>query len=146
MPGTTKNPTVRAAVFVIFAGPNPPAGPLLQAHTDPAGPLAEIVKTPMMRFAEVREYVLAALADPGEMEKSETTGGDAKVKCRVGDFYASQLAQWKGLPAIEFTWPKAQRDTALAECMRVVREPGTLFDGDPPGRQAGAWATPGEEN
>ncbi len=134
-----KNPTVKAAVFVIFAGPNPPTGPLLQTHIDPAGPLSEIVKTPMLRFAEVRDYALAALNDPAEM-------GGENPKTRVCDFYATQLAKWKGMPAMELTWPQEQRDAALIECVRVMKDPGAFFDENSPPKQPGGWPSEDEVN
>ena len=127
-----KNPTVKAAVFVIFAGPHPQVGPLMQAHTDPSGPLAEIVKTPMLRFAEVREYALAALNDPAEMAV-------AKVKVRTCDFYAAQLAQWSGMPALELAWRQQQRDAALVKIIQLVKEPGNFFDESPPPKPPDDW-------
>ena len=161
-----QNPTVKAAVFVIFAGPNPPAGPLLQAHEKSDGPLAEIVKTPMLRFPEVRTYVLAALADRAAMGEAEVSaaGGrtigssfakgppplpgaaiDTKVQYRVCDFYVWQLSRWVGLPAIELTWPEEKRDAAVAGCVRLLKEPGDLFDKNKPRKLPGDWPTFGGE-
>ena len=162
-----QNPTVKAAVFVIFGGQNPPAGPLLKAGAKSDSPLAEIVKTPMLRFPDVRAYVLAALGDHAEMGEAKVTAEGGRtagssfakgppplpgaaigtpVKYRVCDFYAWQLSRWEGLPAIELTWPEEKRDGAVAECVRVLKDPGDLFDKNKPRKLPGDWSSFGRED
>ena len=155
-----QNPSVKTTVSVIFAGPNSFAGPLFKTSDRNDSPLAEIVKTPMLRFADVRTYVLAALANHAEMGEAEvradgyrkvgngTAKGppplpgaavDQKVKYRTCDFYAWQLSRWEGLPAVELTWPEEKRDAAVAECIRLLKDNGKLFEENKPRKLPGDW-------
>lgn len=139
---------IQATIHRLFAAPDAPMATLLADASLRKNLLSELICNPMLRFADVRPFVLRALEDHSEISESRVqaarrriqqtghvtrvssasnTSVDSDLRYRTCDEWTWRLSLWKGMPEMDLAWPEDRRDIACAEAIRVLRGPDPQF-------------------
>jgi hypothetical protein len=146
------HPAVVKAAATLFEDPRSPWGAALCAFSRYR--LDDLVRTPLLGLRGFRKPVLEALADKtplgavtlheGGSQSIRADGGGTsgtgycpidplapkpgtEVRFRRCDLAGRTLAAIRGMPQVELYWLEAERDRAVADCARLLRQYGDRF-------------------
>jgi hypothetical protein len=151
-----EHPAVVKAAAALFENPRSPWPQLLRTHISHR--ISDLVRSPLLGLRSFRVPLFAALADKTPVGTAQPHEGgslsirvdggwhhgtsytpadplvprpETEVRFRRCDLVANSLSAVHGLPRLQLYWPEAERDRALGECVRLLRQYGDRFRYNP---------------
>jgi hypothetical protein len=147
-----EHPAVVKAAAAVFEDPRSPWGEALRTFNRYR--LEDLVRTPLLGLRGFRKPILDTLVNKtplgtvelheGGSQSIHVDGGGGtgtsycpadplapkpgtKVRFRRCDLAGRTLSAIRGMPQVELYWPQAERDRAVADCARLLRQYGDRF-------------------